>query len=134
MADLFDILLAKNLAGGGGGGGGDSAIVYTSIIDNGDNTITATDDKGVEHIVSYVVGADDKITSITLDGKTQSVTYEGDVLVKIGNTDVNMESVPIYRDKTVEVFSQIEVVPPVQINSNADMDAVLINADTTITL
>lgn len=92
MADLFDILLAKNLAGGGGGG---SAIAYTSIVDNGDNTITATDDKGVEHTISYVVGADGKITSVTLDGKTQSVIYEGDVLTKIGNTDVDIESVPI---------------------------------------
>lgn len=93
MADLFDILLAKNLSGGGGGGG--SAIAYTYIVDNGDNTITATDDKGVEHTIAYTIGVDGKITSVTLDGKTQTVTYDGDVLVKIGNTDVDIESVPI---------------------------------------
>lgn len=101
MADLFDILLAKNLSGGGGGGG--SAIAYTSIVDNGDNTITATDDKGVEHTIAYTVGADGKITSVTLDGKTQTVTYEGDVLAKIGNTDVDIESVPTANEFPITV-------------------------------
>lgn len=119
MADLFDILLGKNLAGGGGGGG--SVIAYSSIVDNGDNTITATDDKGVEHIISYTVGADGKITSVTLDGKTQSVSYdENNVLMAIGETEVDIEGVPIANEfpVTVTFMNGTEEWAKVGVNEN----------------
>lgn len=102
--ELFDYMLGFEQGKKSGGGGGGSAIVYTSIIDNGDNTITAMDDKGVEHIISYVVGADGKITSVTLDGKAQTVSYdENGVLTAIGETDVNIETVPVANEFPINV-------------------------------
>lgn len=72
-------------------GGGDVIIGadYTNIVYNEDDTITLTDKDGVEHTMECEY-TDGKLTSVKYDGKKVNLTYDGDVLVKVGKTAVDM--------------------------------------------
>ena len=73
------------------GGGG---VTYTNIVYNEDNTITLTDKDGVEHIMSCTY-EDDKLIGVTYDGKAVELIYDGDVLVEVGKTEVDMANAPV---------------------------------------
>lgn len=74
-----------DLASGSGG------ITYTSITYNEDNTITLTDKDGAEHTMECEY-TDGELTSVKYDGKAIKLTYDGDVLVKVGKTDIDMSN------------------------------------------
>jgi translation elongation factor P/translation initiation factor 5A len=69
-----------------------SGIEYTNILYNDDDTITFTDKDGIEHTMEceYI---DDNPTSINYAGKDINLLYDGDLLVKIGETVVDFENV-----------------------------------------
>lgn len=82
LADMPQAI--KDISSGGG-------IEYTSITYN-DNTISLIDTDGIEHIIEYEY-TDETLTSIKYDGKVINLTYDGDLLVKIGKTIVDFENV-----------------------------------------
>jgi hypothetical protein len=66
---------------------------YESIVYNEDNTITLTDKKGIIHTMECAY-ENDKLIGVTYDGKAIDLIYDGDVLVSIGKTVVDMANVP----------------------------------------
>jgi hypothetical protein len=64
---------------------------YTNIVYNEDDTITLTDKDGVEHTMECEY-TDGKLTSVKYDGKAVELTYDGDVLVKVGKAAVDVAS------------------------------------------
>lgn len=66
---------------------------YTSIVYNEDNTISLTDTDGVVHKMSYTY-EDGKLIGVTYDNKAIELTYDGDVLVKVGSTVIDLDKVP----------------------------------------
>ena len=87
-ATTFDIMTAIAEISGSGGG-----AVYESIVYNEDNTISLTDKDGVEHTMSCIY-KNDKLIGVTYDGKTVNLTYNGDELVKVGKTAVDLRNAP----------------------------------------
>jgi N-acetylneuraminic acid mutarotase len=67
--------------------------VYESIVYNEDNTITLTDKNGVVHTMECEY-TDGKTTSVKYDGKAIELAYDGDVLVKVGGTVVDVNNAP----------------------------------------
>ncbi len=91
------------------------SIEYTDIVYNDDDTITLTDKDGVVHIMECEY-EDGRLTSVSFDGKAIELTYDGDVLVKVGKTAVDMGNAPKEPKTTVKVDSSIaEVIPPVTV-------------------
>lgn len=74
-------------------GGGAASVEYSSIIHNDDNTITLTETNGTEHTMACEYDGD-KLISVTYDGETVELTYDGDVLVAIGGMSVDMSNAP----------------------------------------
>lgn len=89
--DMLPYFLGRIAEGGTGGGGG---VTYTSIVYNTDNTVTLTDKDGAIHTMSCTY-ADGKLIGVTYDGKAVDLTYNGDVLVKVGNTAVDIGNAPV---------------------------------------
>lgn len=85
----YDIMAAISMISSSGGGG----IAYTSITCNADNTITLVDVEGVTHNMSYNL-TDDKITSITFDGTTMVLQYDGDALTKLNAIELDFKNIP----------------------------------------
>lgn len=88
-ATTYEIMskIAEIVSGGGG-------VTYTSIVYNTDNTVTLTDKDGAVHTMEceYTEG---KLTSVKYDGKAVDLTYNGDVLVKVGKTAVDVGNAPL---------------------------------------
>lgn len=82
-------------------GGG---VTYTNIVYNEDDTITLTDKDGVIHTMECEY-TDGKLTSVKYDGKAIELTYDGDVLIKVGKTAVNVNP---KQEFTLEVTSTFE--------------------------
>jgi hypothetical protein len=74
--------------GGDDNGGG---IQYTSITYNDDDTITMIDTDGVTHTMVCVY-EDDKLSSVTYDGKEIKLHYTDDALDMVGKTEVNLSN------------------------------------------
>ncbi len=77
---------------------------YESIVYNEDNTITLTDKDGVIHTMECEY-TDGKLTSVKYDGKAVELTYDGDVLIKVGKTAVNVNP---KQEFSLEVTSTFE--------------------------
>ena len=77
-------------------GGG---IQYTDIVYNDDNTVTLTDTLGVEHTISCVY-ENNRLLSITYDGKEVVTVYDNGELVSVGETEVDVANAPL--DNTLE--------------------------------
>jgi N-acetylneuraminic acid mutarotase len=75
---------------------------YTSIVYNEDNTITLTDKDGVIHTMECEY-TDGKLTSVKYDGKVVDLTYNGDLLVKVGKTAIDMENAPATSGATFNI-------------------------------
>jgi hypothetical protein len=94
-ATTFDIMTAiADVVGGGGAN-------YTSVVYNEDNTITLTEENGTIHTMECEFSTDGRVTSLKYDEKVVELTYEdrwtsegtlieSDVLVKVGETDVDI--------------------------------------------
>ena len=128
-ATTYDIMTAIAEITGGSGG-----IQYTNIVYNENNTITLTDKNGVVHtmICTY---ENDMLVSVTYDGKAIELVYDGDVLVSVGNTTVDIANAPKIPATNVQTTVQAEssvaqvilpvIVPTVtaEINSNIIADS-----------
>lgn len=82
-ADATTYEIMQSIADVSGGG-----TSYTSIVFNEDRTVILTDVDGIEHtmVCDYDV---DKLVAIIYDGTEIPLTYDGDDLTKIGNTEVS---------------------------------------------
>lgn len=76
---------------------------YTDITYNEDNTITLTDKNGTVHTMECEYSEDGKLMAVSYDGKPIELTYDGDLLVKIGETAVDMENAPATSGATFNV-------------------------------
>lgn len=68
---------------------GGTDIQYKSIVYNADDTISLTDKDGVVHTMKCTY-ENDKLIGVTFDGTDIRLTYDGDVLVKVGRTLVDL--------------------------------------------
>ena len=129
-ATTYDIMtaIAEIVSGGGGG------TEYTSIIYNTDNTITLTDKDGIVHTMSCTY-ENGKLIGVTYDGKAVDLTYNGDALVKVGKTAVNVEKAPsesttifniAYGETAPEDTSKlwIKANEPANVSVGSDIDGV----------
>jgi hypothetical protein len=73
--------------------GGD-AVRYKSIVYNDDDTITLIDTDGVTHTMVCVY-EDDKLSSVTYDGKEIGLHYTDDALDMIGKTEVDLSNAKV---------------------------------------
>ena len=97
-ATTYDIMQAiAEIVGSSGSG-----TEYTSIVYNTDNTITLTDKDGAIHTMSCTY-EDGKLIGVTYDGKAVDLTYNGDVLVKLGNTVVDIANAPATSGATFNI-------------------------------
>lgn len=94
-ATTFDIMTAIAEISGSGGGDVIIGADYTNIVYNEDNTITLTDKDGVIHTMECEY-TDGKLTSVKYDGKKVELTYDGDVLVKVGKTEIDLEKLSVF--------------------------------------
>ena len=85
LADMSQAIL--DIVNGG-------SVEYSDIVYNEDNSITLTEANGTVHTMECSYSEDGRLTSIKCDGKAIDLTYEGDVLVKVGATDVDLDNVP----------------------------------------
>lgn len=86
-AATYEIMAAIAEISGGG-------VIYESIVCNKDNTITLTDKDGNEHIVKFEY-TQGKLSYLNFDGKNVNLSYDGDVLVSVGNTAVYLTDAPL---------------------------------------
>lgn len=87
-------------------------IDYKSIEYNEDNTIALIDNNDVEHIMvcNY---EDGKITSITFDNEEVKLSYDGDDLIAVENTMMNLNNVPKTSRLTTKGGCNVNVVYPI---------------------
>ena len=89
-ATTYNIMQAiAEIVGSSGSGG----ATYTSIVYNTDNTITLTDKDGAVHTMSCTYDGS-KLIGVTYDGKAVDLTYNGDALVKVGKTAIDVGNAP----------------------------------------
>lgn len=79
--------------------GGDIVIeapkTFVSVVDNGDNTITATDERGLAHKLRYSFDSKNRISNVLYDNKSITIEYNNnDEIVKIGETDIDISTIP----------------------------------------
>ena len=106
--------------------GGD-CIQYKSITYNTDNTITLIDSEDVEHTMSCTY-EDGKITSITLDNEEIKLSYDGDSLIAIEDTVMDLSKTPINSETSNPMFksnpnAEIFTMFPVTANNNILSDS-----------
>ena len=87
-ATTYEIMskIAEIVSGGGG-------VSYTNIVYNTDNTVTLTDKDGVIHTMVCTYDDAGKLVSASYDGKGVELTYDGDLLVKVGETAIDLSVV-----------------------------------------
>lgn len=85
-----ELLIEKAKSGG---------VQYTDIVYNDDNTVTLTDTSGVEHTISCVY-ENNRLLSMTYDGKEVVTVYDNGKLVGVGETEVDIANAPL--DNTLE--------------------------------
>lgn len=94
----------------------ESGIAYKSVTYNVDGTVTIVDkdDRVITVELNY---EDGKITNFVYNGKAVGLTYQGDELVEIGGTSVDLSSAPKpYVEPTVKAsVGIIQVIPAVTI-------------------
>ena len=95
--------LANKVTEAIGSGGGGDCVQYKSITYNADNTIILIDSDDVEHIMSCVY-EDGKITSITLDDEEIKLSYDGDDLIAVENTAIDLSNAPIPKVDGVSIY------------------------------
>ena len=116
-------------------GGGDVTIGadYTNIVYNEDDTITLTDKDGVEHTMECEY-TDGKLTSVKYDGKADKLTYDGDVLVKVGKTAVDIENAPTEPQTTVKADSSASNLVLVGVSSEVVITSREITTNSSVAL
>lgn len=70
-----------------------SSVEYSNIVYNDDNTITLIDDKGNIHTISCVYEGD-RIVSISYDGENIELEFNGETLVNVGGTHIDVSNAP----------------------------------------
>ncbi len=79
------------------------SIEYKSIIYNEDDTVTLIDNNNVEHIISCTY-EDGKIVAITLDDEEIKLSYDGNKLIAVEDTEINLGSILGDADNTLNLF------------------------------
>ena len=90
-----------------------TGVEYTNIVYNEDNTITLTDKDGIVHTMSCTY-EDGKLTGVNYDGKAVELTYNGDVLITVGKTLVDMSNAPSDGIDCAEAYDVLSKQSPVQ--------------------
>ena len=111
-------------------GGG---VEYTSIVYNTDNTVTLTDKDGVIHTMSCTYEGG-KLIGVTYDGEQIELTYNGDVLTKVGNTAVDMGNAPKEPLTTIKADSSAVVTIIPNASDTATINIATIQADASANL
>ena len=130
--DMLPYFLGRLAEGGTGGSGG---VTYTNIVYNEDNTITLTDKDGVIHTMSCTYEGG-KLIGVTYDGESIELTYNGDALVKVGKTAVDMANAPKEPLTTIKADSSVvEVILPVIVPTvTAEINNGTVQADSSASL
>lgn len=74
-----------------------NGVEYTDVVYNDDDTITLIDKKGIAHTIECLYESnklEKKLIGISYDGIGTRLNYEGNTLIKMGKTDINMENAP----------------------------------------
>ena len=104
-------------------GGGAS---YTSITYKDNDTIELLDKDGTEHIMACVY-EDDKLVSVTYDGKSIKLGYEDDVLKSVGKTAVDLTNAKtnggVSLDHTVTFLADGEPYEVVSVRNGNSVNA-----------
>lgn len=82
-------------------GGEGESIQYTDVICNDDDTVTLIDTNGIEHTITCVY-ENNRLTSMTYDGKEVVTVYDFGKLVAVGETEVDVSNTPL--DNTLETL------------------------------
>lgn len=100
-ATTYEIMNAIAEVSGGG-------VQYTSIEYNEDDTITLTDKDGIDHKMVCTYDDAGKLVGATYDGKAVELTYEGENLVVVGKTDIDLSGTKVRHE--IEIFSAGNIV------------------------
>lgn len=122
---ILDIVGGSEVDGGG--------VTYTNIVYNEDNTIALTDKDGVEHTMECEY-TDGKLTSVKYDGKKVDLTYEGDALVKVGKTAIDVANAPKEPLTTIKADSCALETIIANASGTAIINKVTIQADASASL
>ena len=76
-------------------------VQYTDIIYNDDDTVTLIDTNGNEHIIACTY-ENNRLMSMTYDGKEVMTIYDYGDLVAVGETEVDVANAPL--DNTIEAL------------------------------
>lgn len=79
---------------------------YTNATYNNDNTITLIDTDDTEHTMACTY-EEDRLISVTYDGKAIKLGYEGDVLKSVGKTVVDLFNAPMSKATTIRAMAEI---------------------------
>ena len=126
-ATTYEIMKAISEIVSGGGS------QYTSIVYNKDNTITLTDKDGVIHTMECEY-TDGKLTSVKYDSKAVELTYDCDVLVKVGKTAVDVSNVPKELKTTVKADSSASNLVLVDVSSEVVITSREITTNSSVAL
>ena len=104
---------------------------YTNIVYNEDNTVTLTDKDGIVHTMSCTY-EDGKLTGVNYDGEAVELAYDGDVLVNVGKTAVDMGKAPSDGIDCAEAYDILSKESPVQDSEEGllNLANILIGGDT----
>ena len=80
-------------------------VEFTNIVYNEDNTITLTDKDGTTHTMVCTYDGD-RLLSVTYDGEYVSLSYEGDTLVAVGGTDIDLSNAP--SNDNIMIFKEVD--------------------------
>lgn len=80
-------------------------VEFTSIVVNEDDTITLTEWNGNTHTMGWIYN-DGKITDLIYDHKVIPLVYEGDNLVAVDGTLVNVSNIPA--NDNIMIFKEID--------------------------
>ena len=94
-ATTYDIM--QSIADVSSGGG----VSYTSIVYNNDGTITLVDKDGIVHTMECGYNGKN-LTSVKYDEKTIELVYNGEHLVNVGATNIDLKEIKALYNKEIE--------------------------------
>lgn len=109
LADMPQAIL--DIVSGGG-------TEYTDIVFGEDNQIISTDADGNQHTMECVY-EDKKIKKLVYDGVDIDLTYDGDNLVAIGGTEVDLSNAPV--NESVAPRLTAEAISTFTMNTSAEV-------------
>jgi len=98
--DMLSYFLGRLAEGSTGGTGG---ISYKSITYNNDDTITLIDTDDTEHTMACTYDAAGVLVGLTYDGEAVELSYEGDNLVGVGGTTIDLTNTTIRHEFEISV-------------------------------